>query len=110
MARILDIGCGDGAVTATLTPYGRQVVGVDASADMVNYAKKHIPGCTFVHADIKQFYDEQLFDLITSFNCLHWVKQLDVALKRIHALATPGATSQHLICIYAYLFQLKGLL
>lgn len=97
MTRILDVGCGDGAITATLKPYAEQVIGVDASTDMIEYAKKHILSCIFIRSDIKQFESDQQFDLITSFNCLHWVKRLDTALARIYALAKPGATFTGLI-------------
>lgn len=36
--RILDLGCGDGALTQTLMQSGAEVVGVDGSADMVKAA------------------------------------------------------------------------
>src|SRR5260370_18102718 len=36
--RILDLGCGDGALTAKIVAAGAEVVGVDASADMVSDA------------------------------------------------------------------------
>src|SRR5437762_7089775 len=38
--RILDLGCGDGALTERLVSAGANVVGVDASPDMVNAARQ----------------------------------------------------------------------
>src|SRR5438094_9900194 len=38
--RILDVGCGDGTLTAQIAARGATVVGVDASADMVAAAQK----------------------------------------------------------------------
>src|SRR3954471_4497113 len=37
--RILDLGCGDGALTKRLVEAGASVVGVDSSADMIDAAK-----------------------------------------------------------------------
>ena len=38
--RILDLGCGDGALTEKIICRGAEVVGVDASADMVAAAQR----------------------------------------------------------------------
>src|SRR5262244_3044013 len=38
--RILDLGCGDGALTEKVVAIGASVVGVDASTDMVNAARR----------------------------------------------------------------------
>ena len=37
--RILDLGCGDGALTEKLVALGAQVVGVDSSEDMIAAAR-----------------------------------------------------------------------
>lgn len=87
--RILDIGCGDGKITADiskLTADG-QVIGTDISAEMIHFATRlHASshrnlGFMVMNAEINVFINQ--FDLVTSFCCLHWVrKQLD-ALKGI---------------------------
>jgi 2-polyprenyl-3-methyl-5-hydroxy-6-metoxy-1,4-benzoquinol methylase len=38
--RILDLGCGDGMLTAKLGSMGRHVIGVDASAPQIDAARK----------------------------------------------------------------------
>jgi trans-aconitate 2-methyltransferase len=78
--RILDIGCGDGKVTAeisALVPRG-SVVGIDNSASMISYAKGKYPESSWPNLDFEledasdlQYDDE--FDLVLSFACLHWV-------------------------------------
>jgi len=75
--RVLDVGCGNGVITAQLAarlPRGA-VVGVDASRQMIDFAAETFPPCahpnlTFRVADAARlaFVDE--FDLIVSFNCL----------------------------------------
>ncbi|ARV57258.1 hypothetical protein BZZ01_00215 [Nostocales cyanobacterium HT-58-2] len=78
--RILDIGCGDGKVTAeiaTHVPNG-SVLGIDSSEEMISFAKEqfspsNFPNCTFqcMNAESLNFNNE--FDVIVSFFCLHWV-------------------------------------
>ena len=74
---ILDLGCGDGVLTARLselTPDG-EVIGMDASQGMIHAAKK-LEGANlaFVCLDINQMDYESRFDLIFSNAALHWVK------------------------------------
>lgn len=78
--RVLDIGCGDGKVTAEIAaavPRG-SVVGVDNSADMVRFAREAFPNSRFANlnfhlkdASSLDFSDE--FDVVFSNAALHWV-------------------------------------
>lgn len=84
---VLDIGCGDGRITAkiaSLVPRG-YVVGLDSSSDMIEHAKQHFSKTSyknldFVLGDAKNldFYEE--FDLIVSFAALHWILDQDSVL------------------------------
>ncbi|MBN2583510.1 MAG: methyltransferase domain-containing protein [Planctomycetes bacterium] len=75
--RILDLGCGDGALTARLAdlvPRG-SVLGIDASAGMIEAARVHRKAnLAFSLLDINaiDFADE--FDVVFSNATLHWVK------------------------------------
>ena len=94
--RVLDVGCGDGFITrsiATRLPAG-SVVGVDASPRMVQVARSR-PDPT--GADIRfevgdvlalQFVDE--FDVVVSFNVLHWLVDQQAALTRIAGATKSG--------------------
>lgn len=87
--RILDVGCGDGKVTASIAakvPEG-SVVGVDPSKDMVAYAaRRHAtPKLRFEVADARSLPFKNEFDLAVSFNALHWVPEQGKALKSIRA-------------------------
>ena len=78
--RILDIGCGDGKVTAEiarLVPKG-SVLGIDNSVEMINFAQSKFhptswPNLTFQYGDASNLQFEDEFDLVLSFACLHWV-------------------------------------
>jgi len=78
--RVLDIGCGDGKITAQisrLVPRG-SVVGLDNSLEMLRFARSRFPAeewpnLQFEQGDARDLpYDNQ-FDLILSFAALHWI-------------------------------------
>jgi trans-aconitate 2-methyltransferase len=101
--RVLDIGCGNGKTTSEIAarlPYG-SVVGVDASADMIAFAANHeavYPNLQFAIADARQLPYHDEFDLVVSFNALHWVPQQDLALKSIRsALKQDGMAQVRLV-------------
>lgn len=86
---ILDIGCGSGDITAYMAqavPLG-SVIGIDSSASMINFAQKtHGRGqqCTFKNVSAHDFvFLVDSFNYVTSFSCLHWVKDLKSVLKKI---------------------------
>ena len=77
---ILDVGCGDGKITADFAvslPLSR-VVGVDSSPEMIAYASKkystsQYPNLTFSCVDARFLNFDRQFDLIFSNATLHWV-------------------------------------
>ncbi len=76
---VLDLGCGDGVLTAELSrrvPDG-YVVGIDSSWNMVRTARKLQRECdnlSFQLMDINYVCAEDAFDLVFSNAALHWVK------------------------------------
>ncbi len=70
--RILDLGCGDGTLTAEIAARGATVVGVDASADIVAAARARGLDARQLRAESLSFDRE--FDGVFSNAVLHWIK------------------------------------
>src|SRR5262249_30142203 len=95
--RILDIGCGDGKITAEIAarvPRG-SALGVDPSQNMIAFASSRFgppaqANLRFEEADARRLPYRDEFDLVVSFNALHWVPEQDAALGSIRAALKPG--------------------
>ncbi len=96
--RLLDIGCGDGKVTARIAESLSRgsVTGIDSSPEMIDYAKKSFPETEYPNisfqvmdaADLK-FSGE--FDYVFSNATLHWVKDQHAVMKGVaKSLKTGG--------------------
>jgi trans-aconitate 2-methyltransferase len=99
--QVLDIGCGDGKITAEIAarvPSGL-VVGVDSSQAMVEFASSHFdraarPNLRFEVANARSLRFRDEFDLIVSFNALHWLPEQALALRSIRSAMKPCARAQ----------------
>ena len=86
--RILDLGCGDGALTKALVAAGATVVGVDASADQVAAAQALGIDARVVNGHELAFAVE--FDAVFSNAALHWMRQLDRVIAGVGRALKPG--------------------
>jgi trans-aconitate methyltransferase len=92
---VLDIGCGDGKVTAELAarvPRG-EVVGIDSSDEMIRLAgEKHgaAPNLRFDTGDASRLNYSEDFDLVFSSSVLHWILDHGPVLRGIHRALRPG--------------------
>jgi trans-aconitate methyltransferase len=91
---VLDLGCGDGRLTAELAarlPRGA-AIGVDADPDMIAFARRtHArENVSYVRADVRAFDLARRADVIVSTACLHWVAEQEEVLRRCRAHLAPG--------------------
>ncbi len=86
--RILDLGCGDGVLTADLVSSGAEVVAVDASAPMVAAAVARGIAARVMDARALTFTAE--FDAVFSNAVLHWIPEADAVLAGVARALTPG--------------------
>ena len=85
---ILDLGCGDGALTLKIAQSGARVLGVDGSADMVAAAQATGVNCRVADGQALPFSQE--FDAVFSNAALHWMKRPDDVLSGIARALRPG--------------------
>jgi trans-aconitate methyltransferase len=86
--RVLDLGCGDGALTITLQNLGCDVVGVDSSCEMITAAKSLGLDAHVQDAESLRFDGE--FDAVFSNAALHWMKNSADVLNGVWRALKPG--------------------
>ncbi len=85
---ILDLGCGDGALTVKLTEIGARVVGVDASENFIAAAKDRGVDARLMNGEALQF--EREFDAVFSNAALHWMTNPGAVLDGVERALKPG--------------------
>ncbi len=94
--KILDIGCGDGKITALLSkkvPQGL-VIGIDPSISMLTKAEetRKQSGCShlaFYQGSAENFSLNECFDHVVTIHVMHWIKEQEKALKNIYTHLKP---------------------
>ncbi len=85
---ILDLGCGDGALTEIICSKGAHVIGIDTSADLLEASRAR--GLDAREMDALEMKFEHQFDAVFSNAVLHWILQPDRIIKRIGEVLKPG--------------------
>lgn len=86
--RILDLGCGDGVLTARIVARGAEVLGIDASESMIAAARARS-----VRAEIDDAHALRLdraFDAVFSNAALHWMTDPDAVIAGVTRALRPG--------------------
>jgi SAM-dependent methyltransferase len=86
--RILDLGCGDGAVTAALQAMGAEVVGVDTSESLLAAARAR--GLDVRRMDGQALDFDREFDAVFSNAALHWMARPEAVIGGVHRALKPG--------------------
>jgi len=95
--RILDVGCGDGKVTAEIAKAVSKgsAVGIDASPQMIEFATAAFPAgknpnLEFYVMDARHIAFQRKFDLVFSNAALHWVDDHPAFLRGAASVLRPG--------------------
>ncbi len=86
--RILDLGCGDGALTEKLAAAGASVLGVDASPSLLAAAKAR--GLDVREEDGHALSFRHEFDAVFSNAALHWMTQPEKVIEGVKQALRPG--------------------
>ena len=86
--RVLDLGCGDGVLTKRLVEAGCEVVGVDASAELVAAARRLGLDARVMDGERLSFREE--LDAVFSNAAMHWMKDLDAVIDGVWRALRPG--------------------
>jgi SAM-dependent methyltransferase len=94
--RVLDVGCGTGAISAgiaaTVGPTGT-VVGIDSSAHLIAKGKTDhadLANLILTEADLFTYQPAEKFDLIVAARVLQWLSDPAAALLQFKSLLKPG--------------------
>lgn len=86
--RVLDLGCGDGSLTAELAQTGVSLVAADADPSMVAMARARGLDAYTVNGHALPYEGE--FDAVFSNAALHWMKDADAVIAGVARALRPG--------------------
>jgi SAM-dependent methyltransferase len=86
--RVLDLGCGDGALTQKIAEAGAAVIGVDTSADFLSTARRRGLDVRKMDGQALTFHAE--FDAVFSNAALHWMTKPEAVLAGIARALKPS--------------------
>jgi trans-aconitate methyltransferase len=86
--RVLDLGCGDGALTEKLVAAGCRVIAIDSSAEQIGAARARGLDARRGRAETLPFKAE--FDAVFSNAVLHWIPDAGAVVASVHRALKPG--------------------
>lgn len=89
--RVLDIGCGTGAMLTQLKSRFDEVYGIDISSEAVRVALQNGVQASVVDLNITSLpYEDDFFDVVTILSTLQYFIDLDKTLRECHRVLVPG--------------------
>ena len=93
---LLAFGCGTGIVSNTIAPHVKSVTGIDIAENMIaqavnKAAEQQIENITYLLAGLEDAQIQaQNFSVITAFNVLYFLKDMDQKLRLIYDMLPEG--------------------
>lgn len=86
--RVLDLGCGDGVLSAEIAEAGAEVIGVDVSDEFITAARARGVDARKMDGQALDFDGE--FDAVFSNAALHWMTDADAVIAGVARALKPG--------------------
>lgn len=106
-SRVLDFGCGTGWTAEPLTESGARYLGIDPSAEGIDWARRHHgkgAGVRFHRLEMDQSLTDALlgakFTHIFALDALYFVPDIEATLRALHESLEPGGTLTMISHIY----------
>jgi SAM-dependent methyltransferase len=89
---VLDVGCGVGAFLRLVTDRGARPFGIDASAGLIELARRRLPGADLRVGEMEALpFESDTFDMVSGFNSFFFADDFAGALAEAGRVAKPGA-------------------
>ncbi|UEM07306.1 class I SAM-dependent methyltransferase (plasmid) [Skermanella rosea] len=91
--RVLDLGCNNGYGSYELSRHGHRVVGVDVSAEALDDARRRFSADNLEYRQVSGQdlpFEADSFDLITSFQVIEHIVEMEPYLREIRRVLKPG--------------------
>ena len=88
---VLDVGCGNAALSYDMARTGARVVGVDIDKEKIRFAREHYshPCLDLIHGDVFQNLSGKRFDTIVMSNVLEHLSERPEFLRKLQETFTP---------------------
>jgi SAM-dependent methyltransferase len=88
---LLDAGCGAGAGSVDAAARGCRVTGADASAPLIEIARKRLPEARFDVCDLESLpYDDESFDAVMAINAVFYCEDQAAAMCELRRVTRRG--------------------
>jgi SAM-dependent methyltransferase len=96
---LIDVGCAFGRFILEARRF-YECEGVDISTYALRLARERLPGVPLHHSALQAFHPGRTFDIVTCFDVLEHISDLDSALARLRALIAPGGILALAVPVY----------
>lgn len=91
--KVLDVGCGTGAITTEIAPAVNSIIGIDSSPSMLDIAQNRSDNLTYKIMDMHDLaFSDESFDLITVRMSLHHADNPLMALQEAFRVLKTGSS------------------
>ncbi len=89
--KILDVGCGSGLFVKLAFEKGMDVMGMDATPELITEAKKRVPEVKFLTGEMEELpFEDESFDVVCGFNSFQYASNTPNAIAEAKRVLKKG--------------------